>query len=70
MSRIFFGNTSNNPDHEPCIEITIYSDDGTLLASHVMTIEGAHTRRIDFDAAIDGATAQRTLAVYFGVKDA
>lgn len=65
MSSIFFTATrpDDNPNGEPVVVCRIYTTDPdtheTVIASHVMTIEGANVRRTDLDAAIDECRAMR-----------
>lgn len=62
-TRIFFVVRRDNPDNEPVVVCEIYRpilpDSGQLIASHVMTIEGATVRMHDLEAAIEEATKQR-----------
>lgn len=50
MSKIFFV-----PRPANYVEAQIYSDEGELLASHLMTTEGAEIRKHDMEAAISDA---------------
>lgn len=62
MSTIFFRVNTDNPDNEPCVEVLIYNggrDDDTEPSRHVMTIEGARTRMLDLQVAIEEAEAER-----------
>lgn len=59
---IFFVVRRDNPDSEPVVVCEIYRESGAvgnLVASHVMTIEGARIRMHDLEAAIAQATEQR-----------
>lgn len=58
MSSIFF---TTRPDSDG-VDCLIYSEEGRLLATHHMTLEGARVRCHDFEAAIDGATWNRELS--------
>jgi hypothetical protein len=64
MSRIFFTVSDDNPDNEPVVVCSIHGgitravvDEGVL--THVMTIEGARTRMLDFQSAIEDASRMR-----------
>lgn len=64
---IFFVVRTDNTDSEPVVVCEIYRDSGgigNLVASHVMSIEGAGVRLSDFIAAIGAAKLKR------GDKDA
>lgn len=64
-TKIFFTVKTDNPDDdEPVVVCSIYRNDPdnpnvSLLAEHVMTIEGARIRMHDLEAAIEQAERKR-----------
>lgn len=65
MSKIFFtvARPDGNPNGEPEVVATIYSDTGRRLASHRMTLEGAVIRMHDMQAAIDECRRRRDVDI-------